>query len=139
MASLGVLSKRYREAAIKLLEKSLNFKFPEKQETSYQAKYIDELNRADEEAKKRDEEYKKHIEECEALGYDMSAYKEDEPIGGAYKAGEAAITGEKAALQHGDGVQGKWASGNQTGQYMGDCTHDCRHCTRKHCINRKNC
>ena len=32
MASLGVLSKRYREAAIKLMEKSLDYKFPEKKE-----------------------------------------------------------------------------------------------------------
>jgi len=32
MASLGVLSKRYKEAAVKLLEKSLDFKFPKKKE-----------------------------------------------------------------------------------------------------------
>ena len=32
MASLGVLSKRYKEAAVKLLEKSLDFKFPQKKE-----------------------------------------------------------------------------------------------------------
>lgn len=139
MASLGVLSTRYRDAAIKLLEKSLGFKFPEKVETSYQAKYIDEINRADKEAKERDEEYRKHIEECEALGYDMSAYKDDEPIGGAHKAGEAVLTGEKAALQHGEGVQGKWAANNGSKQNMGDCTHDCRHCTRTHCPNRKTC
>lgn len=139
MASLGVLSTRYRDAAIKLLEKSLGFKFPEKVETSYQAKYIDEINRADKEAKERDEEYRKHIEECEALGYDMSAYKDDEPIGGAHKAGEAVLTGEKAALQHGEGVQGKWATNNGSKQNMGDCTHDCRHCTRTHCPNRKTC
>ena len=139
MASIGVLSKRYREAAIKLLEKSLGFKFPEKVETSYQAKYIDEINRADAEAKQRDEEYRKHIEECEALGYDMSAYKDEEPIGGAHKAGGAAVTGEKAALQHGEGVQGKWVTNSGTKQNMGDCTHDCRHCTRTHCPNRKTC
>lgn len=139
MASLGVLSTRYRDAAIKLLEKSLGFKFPEKVETSYQAKYIDEINRADKEAKERDEEYRKHIEECEALGYDMSAYTDDEPIGGAHKAGEAVLTGEKAALQHGEGVQGKWATNNGSKQNMGDCTHDCRHCTRTHCPNRKTC
>ena len=34
MASLGVLSKKYREAAIRLLEKSLDFKFPEKKDTA---------------------------------------------------------------------------------------------------------
>lgn len=138
MASLGVLSKRYKEAAIRLLEKSLDFKFPEKKETSYQAKYIDEINRTSEEAKKKEEEYRKHIEECEALGYDMSAYKEEEQIGGANKkspmAMEAVTSDEKTGIRNGEGVQGKWASQN-----MGDCNHDCRHCTRPHCPNRKNC
>lgn len=139
MASLGVLSKRYKEAAIRLLEKSLNYQFPEKKETSYQAMYIDEINRTSEEAKKKEEEYKKHIEECEALGYDMSAYKEEEQIGGANKkiinAVEAAIDDEKTGIRSGEGVQGKWAGQ----QNMGDCNHDCRHCTRPHCPNRKNC
>lgn len=137
MASLGVLSKRNKEAAIRLLEKSLNFKFPEKVETSYQAKYIDEINRTNEEAKKKEEEYRKHIEECEALGYDMSAYKEEEQIGGANKkvgnTSQVALD-EKSGIINGEGVQGKWA-----GQNMGDCNHDCRHCTRPHCPNRKNC
>ncbi|WP_330548340.1 GlmL-related ornithine degradation protein [Aminipila luticellarii] len=140
MASLGVLSKRYREAAIRLLEKTLNFKFPEKKETSYQAKYIDELNKVTEEAKKKEEEYKKHIEESEALGYDMSAYKEEEPIGGANKrknsAASDSVKDDKKGLRNGDGVQGKWAGQKQD---MGDCNHDCRHCTRPHCPNRKNC
>lgn len=138
MASLGVLSKRYKEAAIRLLEKSLDFKFPEKKETSYQAKYIDEINRTSEEAKKKEEEYRKHIEECEALGYDMSAYKEEEQIGGVNKKNltpiEAVTSDEKTGIRNGEGVQGKWA-----GQNMGDCNHDCRHCTRPHCPNRKNC
>lgn len=138
MASLGVLSKRYKEAAIRLLEKSLDFKFPEKKDISYQAKYIDEVNRANEETKRKEEEYRKHIEECEALGYDMSAYKEEEAIGGANRKNttieESAIGDEKSGLRNGEGVQGKWA-----GQNMGDCNHDCRHCTRPHCSNRKNC
>lgn len=140
MASLGVLSTRYKEAAIKLLEKSLGFKFPEKKETSYQAKYIDEINRADDEAKQKEEEYRKHIEECEALGYDMSAYKDEEPIGGAHKlGGQVSVPDDKEALRNGGGVQGKWANKTQDGQYMGDCTHDCRHCTRTHCPNRHIC
>lgn len=137
MASLGVLSKRYKEAAIRLLEKSLSYKFPEKKDTSYQSKYIDEINRVSEEAKKKEEEYKKHIEECEALGYDMSAYKDDEAIGGANKNKKniraASIDNEKIAINKGQGVQGKWASG----QNMGDCNHDCKHCTRPHCPYRK--
>ncbi len=136
MASLGALSKRYKEAAILLLEKSLNFKFPEKIEASYETKYIDEVNRSAEEAKKRDEEYKKHIEECEAQGYDMSAYKEEEPIGGANKkkgnVKVARLDDEKAAIEKGEGVQGKWS----VKQNMGDCNHDCKHCTRPHCPHR---
>ena len=116
----------------------MNFQFPEKKETSYQAMYIDEINITSEEAKKKEEEYKKHIEECEALGYDMSAYKEEEPIGGANKKNvnaEEAIDDEKTGIRSGEGVQGKWAGK----QNMGDCNHDCRHCTRPHCSNRKNC
>ncbi|WP_342366640.1 GlmL-related ornithine degradation protein [Clostridium aminobutyricum] len=139
MASLGVLSKRYKEAAIRLLEKSLNFKFPEKKDTSYQTKYIDEISRVNEEAIRKEEEYKKHIEECEALGYDMSAYKNEEPIGGANKkntsVAEVAGDDEKAGIRNGEGVQGRWAAG----QNMGDCNHDCKYCTRPHCSYRKNC
>lgn len=135
MASLGVLSTRYRKAAIRLLEQSLDFKFPEKKEASYQAIYIDEVNRLSEEARKKEEEHKKHIEEMEALGYDMSAYKEKEPIGGGNRkkvhAQPAPVDNEKAAIEKGEGVQGKW-----TGQDMGDCNHDCKHCTRRHCTNR---
>lgn len=135
MASLGVLSTRYKEAAIRLLEKSLNFKFPEKKDTSYQAKYIDEVKKVNEESIKKEEEYRKHIEECEAQGYDMSAYKEEEAIGGAHRTHTEIKRDEKEGLRNGEGVQGKWASG----QDMGDCNHDCKHCTRLHCSNRKSC
>ncbi len=137
MASLGVLSIRFPQAAVRLLEKSLNFKFPEKKDESYQARYIDELNRVTEEARQKEEEYRKHIEESEAMGYDMSAYKNPEPIGGANKNQDGspikAQDKEKDAIQQGEGLQGKWAT-----QDMGDCNHDCPHCTRAHCPNRKS-
>ncbi|MBR4020174.1 MAG: glutamate mutase L, partial [Firmicutes bacterium] len=56
MASLGVLSTRYREAAIRLLEKSLDFKFPEKKAQDFSTPaYMADVNREAEEAKKRDE------------------------------------------------------------------------------------
>lgn len=116
MASLGVLSKRFPQAAVRLLEKSLDFKFPERKEESYQAKYIDELSRVTEEARQKEEEYRKHIDESEAMGYDMSVYKNPEPIGGAHK--------------NPDGSP-------KTAQDMGDCNHDCAHCTRGNCPNRK--
>lgn len=84
MASLGVLSKKHREGAIKLLEKSLNFDFSTvKKEESYQAKYIDEVKKLADEAKAKEEETRKHIEEMEKAGYDMEAYKNPDDIGGA--------------------------------------------------------
>ena len=68
MASLGVLSKRYREAAIRLLEKSLDFQFPEKkeQEIAVNAKFMADVDRELAEAKAKEEEYRKHIEECDS-------------------------------------------------------------------------
>ena len=140
MASLGVLSTRYREAAIRLLEKSLDFKFPEKKVQDFSTPaYMADVNREAEEAKQRDEEYKKHIEEMEALGYDMSCYKEEEKIGGAtveeVQAERVKAEG-KSDLAAGKGIKGKWAAAEGEGQYMGDCTHDCAHCTRRNCPNR---
>lgn len=146
MASLGVLSKRYREAAIRLLEKSLDFKFPEKkeQEITVNAKFMADVDRELAEAKAKEEEYRKHIEECEAMGYDMTAFKEEEGIGGASAeeleaARKAALADgdEKAEMRHGGGIKGKWAAQTENGgQYMGDCTHDCKHCSRRNCPNR---
>lgn len=184
MASLGVLSKRYRKAAIRLLEKSLDFKFPEKKETvESQLAYQAEIDRVQAEKDARAAEMQKHIEECEAMGYDMSAYKDPEVIGGAHdaerisdtqktireareaarqkRAIQRAAGGDSALSQHaessmdavsaesetdengnvatnealrqGCGVQGKWVT---SGPYMGDCNHDCKHCTRRHCPNR---
>ncbi len=137
MASLGVLSKRHKEAAIKLLEKSLGFKFPERKDESYQAKYIDELNRTTAEADERARAYEEHIKECEDMGYDMSAYRNPEKIGGATAEEVEQLRREADDLASGRGVQGKWATAG--GQNMGDCTHDCKHCSRIHCVNRKNC
>ncbi len=140
MASLGVLSKKYREAAIRLLEKSLDFKFPEKKDTAQIAGVSKALQEAEAQVAEMDakeEEHKQHIAEMEAMGYDMCAYKDDEPIGGANPLGGEAVKAssdpQKAGLVQGEGVQGKWT------QNMGDCTHDCRHCSRIHCPNRKEC
>lgn len=149
MASLGVLSKRHREGAIRLLEKSLGFKFPEKKEQAeftVLSKAMAEADREAEAAKQKEEEYRKHIEECEAMGYDMSEYKNPEAIGGAseeeVKAARAAAEAasadaEKAGIRSGQGLKGKWAAQTENGgQYMGDCTHDCKHCSRRNCPNR---
>lgn len=141
MASLGVLSTRYREAAIRLLEKSLDFRFPERKVQDFSTPaYLADLDREEAEAKQRDEEYRKHIAECEAMGIDMSAFKEEEKIGGAtaeeVQAARAAAEG-KSDLAAGKGIKGKWAAKTEHGgQYMGDCTHDCKHCSRRNCPNR---
>lgn len=82
-ASLGVLSKKYKEAAIKLLEKSLQFKFPERVDENQipgmskaMKEVMDEVAKMD----AKEEEKRKEIEEMEKLGYDMSAYKEDDYV-----------------------------------------------------------
>ena len=140
MASLGVLSKKYREAAIRLLEKSLDFKFPEKKDTAQIAgvsKALQEAEAQVAEQEAKEAERQAHIAEMEAMGYDMCAYKDDEPIGGANPLGGEAVKAgsdpQKAGLVQGEGVQGKWT------QNMGDCTHDCKHCSRIHCPNRTEC
>ncbi|MEG2757049.1 MAG: GlmL-related ornithine degradation protein [Anaerovoracaceae bacterium] len=79
MASLGVLAKKHRTAAIKLLQKSLDFTFPEKeltigQKIAYQA----EMDRLQAVRDKKAEETRKHIEEMEKQGYKMEGYKEGE-------------------------------------------------------------
>mgnify|MGYP001344766366 CR=1 FL=1 len=56
MASLGVLSKKYKEAAVKLLEKSLDFRFPRKK-TADRELYRKKLKRLEKE-KKAEEEHK---------------------------------------------------------------------------------
>lgn len=88
MASLGVLSVKHREAAIKLLEKSLGFKFEKLEENEFGIKSAASqsavlsgaLADAAEELAAKDakrEEMIKHILECEEQGYDMTEYKLD--------------------------------------------------------------
>lgn len=146
MASLGVLSTKYREAAIRLLEKSLDFKFPEKKEQNFNISFMADVEREAKEAEEKKKELEQHIIECEEAGYDMTEYKEamSEKIGGATDEEMAAAreealgkSSEKEAMKQGQGIKGKWAAKTETGgQYMGDCTHDCKHCSRIHCPNR---
>lgn len=125
MASLGVLSKTNREAAIKLLEQSLDFKFPEKEDDeiyTLNTKAMEEVENEYNEAMQREHDYLEHIKEMEEMGYDMTAYKDEEPIGGAnarstqdsgtVKPPDAdeskAGANDKASLRAGDGIKGKW-------------------------------
>ncbi len=114
MASLGVLSKKHREGAKKLLEKSLAFQFPEKKESLTEAltkKTSPAFRQLEEELKEKDEkreELIQHIEECEAQGYDMTAYREDLGL----------PIPEKNKKQ------------------IPDCDHNCKRCGRVSCPNR---
>lgn len=153
MASLGVLSVKHREGAIKLLEKSLDFKFPEKkmsleQQLASGAKgtasevpaalkgVAEEL--AEKDAKR--EELIKHIEECEAQGYDMSAYREDLGLPPAEKAlGEGLVekeSGLTTSVQQANNPHVMRTCGEVDGR-MPDCDHNCRLCYRKHCKYRQ--
>lgn len=94
MASVGVLSKKHREGAKKLLEQSLGISFPEKRvglerqlaekgenrqgknEKGMPAVFAQLKEELAEKDAKR-EELIRHIEECEAEGYDMTVYRED--------------------------------------------------------------
>ena len=77
MASLGVLSTRYREAAIKLMEKSFDFKFPEKKEFKIQgtSAALIEAEELAKEALAKEAEHMEHIKEMEEMGYDMTDFK----------------------------------------------------------------
>ncbi len=114
MASLGVLSKTNREAAIKLMEQSLDYKFPVKRDDdkiyTLNTKAMAEVDAEYEEAMQKEREFQEHVKEMEALGYDMCAYKDDEPIGGANARGPEGKINDpgKEGLKAGEGVQGKW-------------------------------
>lgn len=82
MASLGVLSKRYPQAAARLLEQSLGITFPERKAEEPVPVCNKELSRLEPQRQQREEELRRHIEECEAMGYDMSSYRENKPKAG---------------------------------------------------------
>lgn len=79
MASLGVLSKKYKEGAKRLLEQSLQFTFPKRKkgaDDGFSAVFRELDEELGEKNAKR-EELIRHIEECESQGYDMTAYREE--------------------------------------------------------------
>lgn len=86
MASLGVLSKTNREAAIKLMEQSFDYEFPAKKTEdeiyTLNTKAMDEVEVEYQEAIRKEKEFQEHVKEMEDMGYDMSCYKDEEPIGG---------------------------------------------------------
>lgn len=83
MASLGVLSKTHREGAIKLLEQSLGIRFPEKRFADVKAEQfsaVKELQAMQAEKLKKEQEREEHIKAMEDMGYDMSEYRNPEPV-----------------------------------------------------------
>lgn len=149
MASLGVLSTKHRQGAVKLLEKSLGFQFPEKKRSveavvagkagssTSEDKPGDSLpaalqgvagELAEKDAKRA--ELIKHIEECEAQGYDMTAYRED--MGLPPRAAAEASKGD-----YRESAGGKNSDVQRIRMKNVDtCDHNCRYCARTSCPNR---
>ena len=161
MASLGVLSKTHREGAIRLLEQSLDFKFPEKTDDSgiytLNTKAMAELDEELAAKDKKEEEYQEHIKEMEDLGYDMSFYKDEEPIGGANarQADGTYVNAEKRSIMEGGGNQPEWNQKQKEALEEADkardtdqidrskpwnnCNKECHICTHVQCpSNPKN-
>lgn len=129
MASLGVLSKRHREGAKRLLEKSLGITFPEKKESiaglaaamGKSSEVPAALQGVAEELAEKDKEREsliQHIYECEAQGYDMTAYRED--LGLPPKEEDENIP---------DFSKMEWKN-------VDTCDHNCRYCARTSCPRR---
>ena len=164
MASLGVLSVKHREGAIKLLEKSLGFKFVKLEENQYgikstaqQGELADEaaggpaiLADVAKELAEKDAEREsliQHIKECEEQGYDMTTYKLDlgliteeeaEAIEAA-KAAEAAEKEEEARALRDRGMIRTDDVLKLTKEGLPTCNRECKLCMRKNCQFRKEC
>ena len=63
-------------------EQSLGITFPERKAEEPVPVCNKELSRLETQRQQREEELQRHIEECEAMGYDMSAYRENRPKAG---------------------------------------------------------
>lgn len=148
MASLGVLSVKHREGAIKLLEKSLGFKFVKPEENELGIKTVSSQSAAlagvaaelaEKDAER--EEMIKHILECEEQGYDMTAYKLDyglitEEEADAIMAAKAKEEGERirqeAALKDRKMVLDCGAT-ELAEDGRPNCNRECHICTHTHC------
>ena len=143
MASLGVLSKKYRNAAIKLLEKSLRIKFPEKlfaDERREADRAMAELRAMSTEKAKKEAELAQHIKECEEYGYDMSEFKAAHEEDEALKNRELTPTlaAEKAAAGEAkDEAPARDPIKEAVMASIPGCTGECKTCARIHCIKRR--
>ncbi len=75
MASLGALSLKYKEAAAKLLEKSLGIKFPDVK-PGEKSSYMKEIEAVRKLERDKHFRYLMHLEEVKAEGYDVSQSEE---------------------------------------------------------------
>jgi len=143
MASLGVLSMTHREGAIKLLEKSLRIKFPSKlfaDALREKRSAVAELHAMSAERKKHDEEIAAHIRECEEAGYDMSAYKNPEPIGGATREEIEAVKRETLMKDRSmpkttvkNAPEPARPARDLPQSAIPGCNRECKTCSRIHC------
>ena len=149
MASLGVLSMAHREGAIRLLEQSLGIKFPETrfaESKGQQFTAVKELQTMQAERIKKEQEHEEHIKAMEDMGYDMSEYRNPEPVlGNVSKEEYEAIKREALAADRSMRTAGtdlahskqmaEDSEEDMTEKIPG-CDHKCKTCARIHCRHR---
>ncbi len=149
MASLGVLSMTHREGAIRLLEQSLGIKFPETsfaESKAQQVSAVKELQALQAERLKKEQEHEEHIKAMEDMGYDMSEYRNPEPVLGNVSKEEyeaikrEALAGDRSIRT----AESDLAKSRQMAEdcektmenKIPDCDHRCKTCVRIHCKYR---
>ncbi len=139
MASLGVLSKTHREGAIKLLEQTLGVKFPERkfseEKKAEENRVTAELQAIAAERQRKEEQKAEEIREMEAMGYDMSAYRDPEKIGGATL--EEVLEARRQSQLEARKMRSAQADMEDAASKLPDCNHECETCSRIHCPRRK--
>jgi len=154
MASLGVLSVKHREGAIKLLEKSLGFKFVKPEESQYGIKSTSQQSAVSDgpailadvaaELAEKDADREamiKHLLECEEQGYDMTEYKLDY---GLITEEEAEVARAAKAKAEGERIMEEAAAKDRkivracgVGELAEDgrpkCNRECHICAHVHC------
>ena len=154
MASLGVLSKTHREGAIKLLEQSLGIKFPEKRFADVKAEQfsaVKELQAMQAEKLKKEQEREEHIKAMEDMGYDMSEYRNPEPVLGNVSKEEyeeikrealakdrqmrKAVIDLEQSKKFAEDCEKAMQEKAEPGHLPG-CNHECKTCSRIHCQYR---
>ncbi len=156
MASLGVLSKTHRQGAIKLLGQSLGIELHERVDKTRKDSLIRELQAMAKASDAKQEELMHHIDEMEAMGYDMTEYRNSlkEKIGGAsreeYEAAKReTLMNDRSMVRAHDYVSNEGEAEPASEAYSKaietsgpddscdearpDCNRQCKTCFRKHC------